>query len=348
MGTSKDESLFSLATDAISFTTSPDFENPQDGNTDNAYVIDVIATDGTGNTTTQEVTITVTDADEVAPTFTSATSVSVAENTMGNIYTAAANETVTFTLGTSKDESLFTLTTDAISFKTSPDFENPQDGNTDNAYAIDVIATDGSGNATTQEVTIMVTNVDEVAPVFTSATSVSVEEGIAENTIIYTAVATDDNTITYTISGTDAESFALDATSGELTILVSPDFDTQSSYEITITATDEVGNTTDLMLDVMVDEQEEALSVRVAEHQEVSVYPNPVQDILTLVMHNGYSGEVTLRLVTLDGKQALKEIETKSSTMLKLERPINVEAGLYLLQIRYDNQLETRRIIVSD
>ncbi|MEM9857351.1 MAG: T9SS type A sorting domain-containing protein [Bacteroidota bacterium] len=99
--------------------------------------------------------------DETNPVFTSASAIAVPENTVGTAYTARADESVTFSLGTSKDEALFVLATNELSFITAPDFENPSDGDSDNQYLLDITATDVAGNATTQQLSITVTNEDE-------------------------------------------------------------------------------------------------------------------------------------------------------------------------------------------
>ena len=68
----------------------------------------------------------------------------------------------------------------------------------------------------------------------------------AENTPTTTPVATytatdvesDDNDITWSLTGTDAASFTLNRESGVLTFNTVPDYETKSTYEITVTATD--------------------------------------------------------------------------------------------------------------
>jgi len=76
-----------------------------------------------------------------------------------------------------------TLTTGgALTFKATPDFEDPADSNTDNIYNILVTATD-STNTRVQTVTVTVTDTNDEAPVLTVNTPYSV----AENT---TAVGT--------------------------------------------------------------------------------------------------------------------------------------------------------------
>ena len=76
-----DAALFTIGptTGAVSFIAPPDAENPGDADRDNVYDIVVTASDGP-NRTNQPVAITVTNVNDNTPSFTSATSVSVAEN----------------------------------------------------------------------------------------------------------------------------------------------------------------------------------------------------------------------------------------------------------------------------
>jgi|GEM_PF-730356 len=199
LGTGNDEALFDIMAGVVTFKVSPDFENPADANTDNAYVINVIANDGI-NSANQDVTITVTNVDDTDPVFSSAVTASFAENGTGTAYTIVATDAnaLTYSLGSGKDEALFDVdgSSGAVTFKASPDFENPADANTDNAYVINVIASDGI-NSVNQDVTITVTNVDDTDPMFTSATAVDFAENGTGTA--YTIVATDANALTYSL-----------------------------------------------------------------------------------------------------------------------------------------------------
>ena len=67
-GSGADDALFELIGDnQLAFIAAPDFERPRDTNTDNVYRVELLADDGTGQTTTQTVEVTVTDVNE-APT----------------------------------------------------------------------------------------------------------------------------------------------------------------------------------------------------------------------------------------------------------------------------------------
>lgn len=60
-----DAGLFSIdASGNLRFITAPDFESPSDSDSDNVYLLNVIATDTAGNTTTQTMTVTVANVSE--------------------------------------------------------------------------------------------------------------------------------------------------------------------------------------------------------------------------------------------------------------------------------------------
>lgn len=82
-----------------------------------------------------------------APTFTSAASITVAENVTGTVYQAVATDpdgdALTYSIG-GVDAARFTMTPQgALTFNLAPDFENPGDQNNDNVYQFVITASDG-------------------------------------------------------------------------------------------------------------------------------------------------------------------------------------------------------------
>ena len=245
-----DGALFTIdpTTGAVRFIASPDFENPDDAGGNNVYDITVTASDG-DNSTNHDVTITVTNENDNDPIFSSGNSVGVAENhTVDSVvYTAMATDadgdTLTYSLS-GADGALFTidLTTGAVRFIASPDFEDPDDAGGNNVYNITVTASDGD-KSTNHDVAITVTNVNEDAPIFTSDASVSVAEN---RTVAYTAVATDadGDSLRYSLSGTDEALFTINETTGAVSFITPPDFENPDDagrnnvYDITVTASD--------------------------------------------------------------------------------------------------------------
>lgn len=105
------------------------------------------------------------DPDSTAPTFTSAGSFNSPENATFVTY-VVVNESATITISAGDDQAKFSLirlgeTYSALSFVTAPNFEAPTDNGTNNTYALTVRAVDASTNASTQNILITVTNVDE-------------------------------------------------------------------------------------------------------------------------------------------------------------------------------------------
>jgi glucose/arabinose dehydrogenase len=97
-----------------------------------------------------------------APAFTSPSTASVVENVTGTVLTATASDAdgnaVTFSIAGGADGALLQITqAGALSFRTPPDFEAPDDANRNNVYEVTLAASDGQAS-TTQNVQISVTD----------------------------------------------------------------------------------------------------------------------------------------------------------------------------------------------
>ncbi|TQV65756.1 hypothetical protein FKG94_28135 [Exilibacterium tricleocarpae] len=236
-----DTALFTIGanTGEVTFIDAPDYEAL---GSNHPYEITITATDSEDLSTSQNVTISVSDVNE-GPIFTSGTTTIVDEN-QTVAYTAVVRDTdgdaLTYTYrldGT--DAALFNIdeNTGVVSFRNAPDYENPGDADSNNVYDITVTATDSDSLDVSQNVTISVSNVND--PVFTSGSTATVDEN---QTAAYTAEAGVPGGVilTYSLGGTDAALFNLDANSGELTFKEAPDYENLGSnhpYNITITAT---------------------------------------------------------------------------------------------------------------
>ena len=188
-----------------------------------------------------------------APTFTagSTTTRTVAENTVANVNVGSAvaatdanNDTLTYTLG-GTDANVFSIesTTGQLKTRAALDYE------TKRTYTVTITVSDGNGGSDSITVTITVTNVVENrAPVFTDG--VSTTRSVTENTaarqnIGRTISATDPNgdTLRYNLSGTEAASFRIDGTTGQLRTWAALDYETKRTYTVTVTVSD--GDLTD-------------------------------------------------------------------------------------------------------
>jgi subtilisin-like proprotein convertase family protein len=167
-----DQSKFTINTftGALSFISAPDFENPTDSNGDNIYVVIVRATDTNGNVSSQTLTVTITNVVEQPPVITGPSGTAGAltstkginENT-STVFTFIADKTVTWSINGGLDQSRFSINavTGALTFINNPDFENPSDSDLNNTYIVTIRATDSSGLAANQTLTVTILDVVE-------------------------------------------------------------------------------------------------------------------------------------------------------------------------------------------
>ena len=101
---------------------------------------------------------------------------------------------------------------------------------------------EGMGKMASEETMMVMMTTMNAAPMFESETA---ERMVAENTAAgmpvggpVAAMDADDDTLTYTLGGTDAASFAIGSDTGQLMTLAALDYETKSSYEVMVTASD--------------------------------------------------------------------------------------------------------------
>ena len=236
----------------LTFRNTPDYDRPADSNRDNVYEVTVRGHDSRayGNL---NVKVTVTNINEEAPVVTGRNSHTVRENTTSAIYTYRAtdsdlNDTIVWSTG-GADGHLFQVSDRGeLSFREAPDFETPRDAGQDNAYALDVVATDGEGLRGTLSVTVTVTELNE-GPVVSGTPTFTVNENQDLSGATYTAsdpeaIAGVTTTITWSTAGRDGGDFIIDRETGVLTFRSLPDYERpadsnrDNEYEVTVRAYD--------------------------------------------------------------------------------------------------------------
>ena len=172
-----DQARLRLTGSALSFIRAPDFENAGDADANNIYAIEITAiststtTTGTGAIVLSAVrtfNITVTDADDNAPEFTSPTAFQIqsGETAVATLEATDADagdtETIVFALSGGADQTQFSLTSAGVlSFTSAADFAEPTDADADNIYAIEITLTSGSRPHVTEvALEIEVINID--------------------------------------------------------------------------------------------------------------------------------------------------------------------------------------------
>ena len=244
--TEEDSEDFSISGKDLTFIASPNYEFPADDNTDHEYLVTVGASDGT-KAVSLYVAITVTDLDEPpgqsrAPTVTvlSSTSLTVSWTEPATAGPEITDYDYRYRV---KDAPSWTEVTDTAITGKRVTITGLSAGT---EYEVQVRATNDEGTGawsgtgtTTTEAT------PNTVPAFTEGSDTT--RSIAENTVsdrpIGAAVmATEPDygeTLEYTLGGLDPDSFAIESTSGQLQTKAALDYESKSSYTVTVSVSDQ-------------------------------------------------------------------------------------------------------------
>ncbi len=254
-----------------------------DYETKDSYAVTILVSDGNGGTDTIGVAISVTDEND-DPIFVEgdSTTRSVAENTGAGVNigspvsaTDEDGDTLTYILA-GVDAAAFGVAGSSGQLQT----RTPLDYETEDAYSVTILVSDGNGGTDTIGVTISVTDkneaivpviegtvipeVDETpqthAPVFTgSQTTRSIAENTPSGVNIGSPVSAtdaDDDTLTYTLSGTDAAAFRIVSTTGQLKTHAPLDFEAKNAYTVTVSVSDGTHTDTIIVAIIIIDVDE--------------------------------------------------------------------------------------------
>ena len=268
----RDESwLFSINQQGVlTFKEPPDYENPRDTNPtqinpnpdakpgNNDYYVGVMVESGMNRRVdVMSVRVIVTQKNE-PPELEGPAEVSYLENSDKFVATYEAldrdlgpdvdalawslsgPDSSHFEIGGPEGSQLAGYTRD-LRFKVEKDYENREDSNRDNKYQVTLKVYDGEFTDTL-DVTVTVTNTNE-PPTFNdgdTGTRTVVENTPAGRNIGRPLTATDPerDTLTYTLGGTDAASFDIVATSGQLQTEATLDKETKETYSVTVSVSD--------------------------------------------------------------------------------------------------------------
>ena len=146
--------------------------------------------------------------DTTAPTFTSSSTFSAAENiaTSATAATIQISESATVTISSGADAARFNIArsetnTAIIKFNVSPDFEDPADVGGNNVYEITLTATDAAANAGTQSITITVTDVVDTSSFNSLALAGSATTATFRSVVVITANVTVASRVTFRVNG---------------------------------------------------------------------------------------------------------------------------------------------------
>ena len=250
----KDESLLAIdsATGSVTFLSAPNFESPSDLNSDNTINFSVIVTDGSLSSQA-DYTFNITNVNE-SPVIATTDITNISEGSTSVITIAAsdpdAESVLSYSLVNSSsvmDEGLLSIdaSSGAIIFSKAPDYEGPTDVGLNNTIEFSVQVSDGSLDVT-QAYSFVITNKNE-APVI-SSTAFSIAE---QSTAVGTLLASDPDagaSLSYSlasgIGAVDDAKFSINASTGAISFLVTPDYESptdnglDNTYNLTVNVSD--------------------------------------------------------------------------------------------------------------
>ena len=226
---------------AVSSDGTVTLANSLDYETATAYEITLTANDG-ANSVSETITVNVGDINEAPSVSATLAASSFAEDvaTGTTVATSSASDpessTITYSLSGTGSSNFSVDANGKVTVASSLDYE------TTTSYSLTLTASDGT-NSTQETITFNITDVDEFALAL-SSTSPSINEGVSTGTQVATSTLTqqDSAAVTYSLSGTNSNKFAISNT-GVITTAAAMDYETTSSYSLTVTVTD--GTNTD-------------------------------------------------------------------------------------------------------
>ena len=144
-------------------------------------------------------------------------------------------------------------------------FELDQDG----SYS--VVARQTKGDKESEVSATLVLELNTVAPVLEASDDISIVENSGANQAVFAASAADDGAVTYSLADGSDSAFDIDSTSGQVTLIDDPDFESKDNYTFTVVAADLAGNTDQQTIELSVTNLDEVAPSITSSDQETVV-----------------------------------------------------------------------------
>ena len=329
---------FAIENGILSFGENPDFESPADSGRNNIYNIVVRVSDGKnrdGQTDTRidatlAVTVTVSNEEEAGTLTLTSNQPQVDTALTATLTDPDGGITALNWQWQVNDNGAWSNIAGATSARYTPVAA-------DEGKRLRVTASYRDGHGSGKTATAELPNAVQTAPAAntppefaTTSTSRSVDENTPANRDIGVPVAAADNEpLTYTLTGTDASSFTINSSTGQLRTHAALDYERKSSYAVVVTATDSSG-----AVDTI------SVTINVTDLNERPSFPANLRNSTLNVDENTPAGRsIGLRLTatdedrgdsltyTLDSASDLVFDITADTGQLSTEGPLDHETG---------------------
>ncbi len=172
----------------------------------------------------------------------------------------------------------------------------------------------------------------------------SIDENVNPGTLIGTLAVTDPDQVDGHVlsfaegedsSGVDNDYFSL--SDGQLSITISPDYETKQEYNICIRATDNEGQNLDMAFVISINDLPDGTGIEVEPGVNFRIFPNPVQNQITIEYELLKEDEITVRLLNMQGRLIavlLDQVNQQAGRYSEtIAIPGNIPGGTYLMYI---------------
>ena len=214
--------------------------------------------------------------------------------------------------------------------------------NNQSRYTFSITSTDQDDAEFTKDFVITREN-DEPITITLSHNTIKENQPVGTTVGILT---TDNTNNTYILGGTDASAFSI--VINTLKTAKHFDFETKSTYHITVTTNDGRGGSVsqDFTITVIdIDKEENTLSIDELS-ESVEILPVIVKDVFKLTIEHPIKGEVQVRLYALNGAMVKTENYHKIRSVLSKNIEVShLPRGVYVVNIHFENFIITRKIV---
>ncbi len=323
--------------------------------------------------------LTISPPDVTAPVVATNTGTSVDEGASVNITTAmlsatdnaADNADITFTVNSgpangqleNSDNTGVAITSFTQEELADGKISYVHDGTDTTSGDFNFTVDDGASNsAAAADFTITVNAVDDTAPVVATNTGTSVDEGASVNITTAMLSATDseadDADITFTVNsgpangqlensdntGVAITSFTQEELAdGKISYVHDGSDTTSGDFNFTV---DDGASNSAAAADFTITVNAVLSTSTVDTSSSISVYPNPVNDDVTVTIDNTISGNVTIEIISTVGQTVFTSSDSKAIDSSEINLDLSALAsGTYILRVSQGNHVGIQKII---
>ena len=279
------------------------------------YTFFVTASDPVGNLDSTNVTIAIEDINDNLPTFVLEAYNFSAREDAGVGFIVSAVSAVDRDIGTNAD--VLYVIEDNVPFRVIPTsgvlvVSQELDREMEDVYQFVVVAnnTDGLEGFDAVNVTIIITDVNDNTPVFTEEVyEVTVQENSPLSALIVTVIANDSDVganavVTYQLlPSSDSGTFNINETTGEVYLVANVDYETESEYTLTVTATDGT-RSSQAVINVSVSDENDNAPVFDPQSYSGTIAENTLSDSILMVQasdsDSGVNQQIVYSILTTD------------------------------------------------